>query len=132
VEATDVLGDSALITRADPEAAAVRLCKQPEDPQALSDFHVFLKNAVEKLDRVGARSFPEYWGPHQEALRLLVRNCKSELLGWLVPWIEKHKESFNVVFIEDEFPLIGLCDVLVQEAPEVGLPLWRRLDEQMR
>jgi hypothetical protein len=65
-------------------------------------------------------------------LRLLVPNYKSELLGWLIPWIDKHKESFNVAFIEDEFPLIGLCDVLVQEAPEVGLPMWRRLDEQMK
>lgn len=132
VEAADVLGDRALIARADPETAAFRLCKQPEDPQALSNFNVFLRSAVEKLGRVGARSIPEYWGPHQEALRLLVRNHKSELLGWLIPWIDKHKDFFNVAFIEDEFPLIGLCDVLVQEAPEVGLPMWRRLDEQMK
>jgi hypothetical protein len=132
VEAADVLGDRALIARADPEAAAVRLCKQPKDAQDFSDFNAFLRNAVEKLDRVGVRNIPEYWGPHEEALRLLVPNYKSELLGWLIPWIDKHKESFNVAFIEDEFPLIGLCDVLVQEAPEVGLPMWRRLDEQMK
>ena len=112
--------------RMHPEISALAVSQRPSDPQLLDDFEAFFKAQMEWSVSPGSRTLPQYWRDHEDAIDALLRARGAPLLQWIVAWLDAHPKLSHAM-LWDNFPIVSLCRVLLDQDPALGLQLWHML-----
>lgn len=115
------------LERASPDAIACLY----GDPRNTSDvyrnaFASLLEEAIMKIEARGSRVLPAYSYTYDSSTRRLLRDNPDAILTWFRPWHDAHPKTPGAALLE-HFPLVALCQALMQHDPTLAFELWNRM-----
>lgn len=131
LELHDFIPSSEVAARLSSESAALIAKHRPNNPEAMRQFHHYLREQFSFISRETSWSSPQYWLSYKEPLETLVVSDLDAILRWLRPWLSQQDLDLERALM-DHFPVIDLMQALSSHAPEVSVELYTALIERTK